>query len=508
MKRWNLYVFTCLLSLLCLTVGASACDGCRLEAPERIDGAVEAAPPADMPVSLLSAPDYAGARNAFHDAIWAGAETVDLSGYGLPYTAETREYLAEGTGYMEPDMFGYNGCFWEYTTVDGERILLGASLYYCMSPETYAAAKEVYRKGVTEVTSQVDPAWSPVEKPLFVHDFMAAHYQYDLDFEIYDPVNFFARKKGVCQAYSLAYAAVLKELGLEYSYVESDDLNHIWNLVKVDGLWYHVDVTWDDPITDRLGAAHHARFLMSDTSSKINHDNDDADDWYYYNGVSCQDTTYDAYFWRNIWAPFVHADGVWYTLSSSGLTSWDGVSPNLGTVLDREYVSCAGLVYHKGKLYYNTYYNIKSYDLFTQTFNTLLTFSHTGDSGGQGVLADGDTLHYQCYRYRDVTDPETGEIIGQERAMARDSIALDPYTESQENGFRYYVSDGTVHINQGALPVAVAVACYDSQGRMQDHALLMTSGSYRLKQPGRVKLIAMANSSWLPCGTPVSGTVK
>ena len=25
---------------------------------------------------------------------------------------------------------------------------------------------------------------------------------------------------------------------------------HIWNLVYLDGKWYHLDLTWDDPISD------------------------------------------------------------------------------------------------------------------------------------------------------------------------------------------------------------------------------------------------------------------
>lgn len=25
--------------------------------------------------------------------------------------------------------------------------------------------------------------------------------------------------------------------------------NHIWNLVNVDNNWYHLDLTWDDPVT-------------------------------------------------------------------------------------------------------------------------------------------------------------------------------------------------------------------------------------------------------------------
>ena len=26
--------------------------------------------------------------------------------------------------------------------------------------------------------------------------------------------------------------------------------NHVWNAVNINGTWYHLDLTWDDPITN------------------------------------------------------------------------------------------------------------------------------------------------------------------------------------------------------------------------------------------------------------------
>ena len=45
-------------------------------------------------------------------------------------------------------------------------------------------------------------------------------------------------------------------------------MNHIWNLIKIDGKWYHVDVTWDDPIMDKPGRVKHDNFLRSDDGIK------------------------------------------------------------------------------------------------------------------------------------------------------------------------------------------------------------------------------------------------
>ena len=34
------------------------------------------------------------------------------------------------------------------------------------------------------------------------------------------------------------------------NYKISND-QHIWNLVYLDGTWYHLDLTWDDPVSDK-----------------------------------------------------------------------------------------------------------------------------------------------------------------------------------------------------------------------------------------------------------------
>ena len=40
---------------------------------------------------------------------------------------------------------------------------------------------------------------------------------------------------------------ILERLGVVSYKVSSN--NHIWNGVKLDNNWYHLDLTWDDPIT-------------------------------------------------------------------------------------------------------------------------------------------------------------------------------------------------------------------------------------------------------------------
>ena len=54
-------------------------------------------------------------------------------------------------------------------------------------------------------------------------------------------------KVGLCSAYSDAMALFLYEFGVDNYKIASE--NHIWNLVKVNKKWLHLDLTWDDPVT-------------------------------------------------------------------------------------------------------------------------------------------------------------------------------------------------------------------------------------------------------------------
>ena len=62
-----------------------------------------------------------------------------------------------------------------------------------------------------------------------------------------------ATHEGVCEAYSRSMQLILQKLGIDCVLVHGvqtsgEPESHMWNAVKLDGEWYAVDATWDDPI--------------------------------------------------------------------------------------------------------------------------------------------------------------------------------------------------------------------------------------------------------------------
>ncbi len=84
----------------------------------------------------------------------------------------------------------------------------------------------------------------------------------------YCSYNVLINGKAVCQGYAEAFQELCESAGLSTRIVSNS--NHAWNLVKLDGQWYHVDITWaDDDSKGHKGLAKGYINLTDDQVSKI-----------------------------------------------------------------------------------------------------------------------------------------------------------------------------------------------------------------------------------------------
>lgn len=71
-------------------------------------------------------------------------------------------------------------------------------------------------------------------------------------------------KKGLCGGYTDAMALFLEEMNLQNFKVASE--NHVWNAVQLNNKWYHLDLTWDDPVTPDGKDLLEYNFFLIDTA--------------------------------------------------------------------------------------------------------------------------------------------------------------------------------------------------------------------------------------------------
>ena len=181
-------------------------------------------------------------------------EDVDIAHLG--YTAAALQEEVSRFFFTHPDLFYVDNGYSIYTA-EGDTLVRKIKLRYLTTPAE-AQTQLLFYNGVLDTVAAGIPAGaSDFDKVLYLHDYLVQNYAYDYEglaeenatgvsVAVRDAYRFFQGKVGVCQAYMLAMIALCDEVGIPCLPVISDEMSHAWNLVKLDGEWYHIDVTWDD----------------------------------------------------------------------------------------------------------------------------------------------------------------------------------------------------------------------------------------------------------------------
>ncbi len=104
---------------------------------------------------------------------------------------------------------------------------------------------------------------------LWFHDWLITHADYDYTLTEYDADGVLLKGKGVCQSYTLAYKALLDQAGIENMVISAPEMDHAWNIAKINGSWTHIDCTWDDP--NYGGRENRSYFGLSDSDMGKDH---------------------------------------------------------------------------------------------------------------------------------------------------------------------------------------------------------------------------------------------
>ena len=98
-----------------------------------------------------------------------------------------------------------------------------------------------------------------------VHDYLVDTIQYDSSLSkqnIYNLYGALINKECVCEGYARSFKYLLDELNIPCVMVigtatnsQGETENHAWNYVQLNGNWYAVDSTWDDPVVIGGGTA-------------------------------------------------------------------------------------------------------------------------------------------------------------------------------------------------------------------------------------------------------------
>jgi len=139
------------------------------------------------------------------------------------------------------------------------------------------------KAAVQRIAKEAQAQGGTYEQLLYIHDWLTLNNRYNTEAPAaedkdsnrlpYTPVSALTDADDpVCEGYAGAFKLLCDELNIPclfvvgYSYGSSGWGNHAWNQVLLDGQWYAVDTTYDDPMGGAAGSVsgleQHAYFLV------------------------------------------------------------------------------------------------------------------------------------------------------------------------------------------------------------------------------------------------------
>lgn len=327
------------------------------------------------------------------DEVWSAFSSVVKANPDLFYVKESISYIKNGSGYCTTLTF-------KYTTTKAK----------------IATMKTELDAAVAKALKNVNSKMTQVEKALALHDYIVLNCSYDRTYKNYTMYDALVKKSAVCDGYSKAYLYLLKKVGISCYRPSSTKMNpdHAWNLAKLDGKYYHIDATWDDPYPDTLGKVSHVFFLLSDSKVKSIKGLNGVHTGWASSYPDATSTKYNSSFIHNVESEMIYLNGYWYYIDSSSYKSSGkfyvkkysfstGKTKTVATFSDkwkvvgtsnRYYTDCySSITMLNGNFYVNT-----STAIYKVTPSGSVSKAYTPKTGSNGYIygikASGLTMYY------------------------------------------------------------------------------------------------------------------
>ena len=268
-------------------------------------------------------------KAACHEAIMNNTRW-ELGDYAIPVTTATVEAVKSMVFYHPEHFFIASISYGRYSNGNFAYVIPRYESTYDAAMTKYQAFYDAAQRVLCQFRQE--ESLTDLELAMLIHDYLAANYEYDVTYatgsDMYTAYGLLVNGTAVCQGYAEAFAYMAMEMGINCGLCSSDTLNHAWNIIEIDGLEYHLDVTFDDPVYDRGGPVRHTNFLLSTDALKAS--DHEAEDF----TGNPTNTTYDTAFWQDVKSAFCLLDGeIYYINSSRRLCKWsDGVSTTLYSI--------------------------------------------------------------------------------------------------------------------------------------------------------------------------------
>ena len=196
---------------------------------------------------------------------------------------------------------GYAACVNDVDTLSNDQVLLSNINNYVNPFNSYSQIRVVYdeygevdvfvthtynneerekiQNRISGILNQlVNDKMSDKEKIKTIHDYIINNTKYDVERKEKGSSSYDSTKAtgvlfqgyGICSGYADTMALFLDSLGIDNFKVSS--ANHVWNAVWIDNSWYHLDLTWDDPVSSDGRDILQYDFFLVDSATLLKKD--------------------------------------------------------------------------------------------------------------------------------------------------------------------------------------------------------------------------------------------
>ncbi len=180
--------------------------------------------------------------------------------------------------YINNFVHPYNG-FSNVRTVISESGEINITINYLYTEEEITKINqkvdEIYASIITEEMTEY-------EKIKTIHDYIIEHTKYDVERNTNEDSKYLSYKAygpliegfATCNGYTDAMALFLTKMNIKNFKVATELMQenvsgHVWNAVYLNNEWKHLDLTWDDPVSeDGKDYLQHKYFLISSEELK------------------------------------------------------------------------------------------------------------------------------------------------------------------------------------------------------------------------------------------------
>ena len=257
--------------------------------------------------------------------VWLDRYQMSADDLGRYYKAALNLY---------PDLYFVSVYYQYYLLPDGS--IESLAPIYILEPDQKAEVQKGIDAEVDKIMATLDDTMSELDKLTAVNEYFNSNYTYDFkdlynndEHSKFTMNKLFNQKTAVCQGFAYGYKYIMDKLNIPCTIVQSQPMAHMWNQVKIDNSWYHIDTTHNNTASNGSveggieGRSSKEAFLASDTRLQATkHDNVNYNT--YEPDGRATDLRFDSYDMFKSSMSMSYKDGYWYYSTVEQYTDDEG----------------------------------------------------------------------------------------------------------------------------------------------------------------------------------------